>query len=260
LDTQGLIQDIKLITSLHAENKLRIPGTLHPLAMHLCGMVLVKHKYRLNFAFWVVEVFWNLFALNVSMTVIIACCFHSFHFKCIIYFNNLVAVFMLWLCSELCQWDINKHFCLCFFFMVPWRRNTYTLYSCFSPVFCYSTENMWVSEYHVLSPACIKKLSLAKQNFMFCAVCFMDVWVWDIVQRQNRSRESFTRCCLKIWLMKFLHNFLSRTYSLTMLLIKITLHSVGITCNINIVVMAQWVWAHFQLGQYVHFPSPLHVQ
>jgi hypothetical protein len=194
VDTQGLLQDIKLITSLHAEKKLRIPETLHPLTIHLCGMVLVKHKYGLNFAFWVVQVFWNLFALNVSMTVIITCYFYSLHFKCILYFNNLVAVFMLWLCS----WDINKHFCLCFFFMVPSRRNTYTVYSCFSPVFCYSTGNTWVSEYHVLYPACIKKLGLGKQNFRLCAICSMDVWLWDIVQRRNGSRESFTQWCLKI--------------------------------------------------------------
>jgi hypothetical protein len=51
VDIQELLQDIKLVTSLHAEKKLRNPGTLHPLAIHLCGMVLVKHKYSLNFAF-----------------------------------------------------------------------------------------------------------------------------------------------------------------------------------------------------------------
>jgi len=197
--TQELLTGHKAYYKPPCRVKLRIPGTLHSLAIHLCGMVLVKHKYSLNFAFWMVQFFWNLFALNVSMSVIITCYFHSLHFKCIVYFNNLVAVFMLWLCSELCWWDINKHFCcLCLFYMVPSRRNTYTLYSCFSPAFCYSTENMWVSEYHMLSPACIKKLSLAKQNFRFCAICPLDVWLWDIVQRQNGSRESFTWCCLII--------------------------------------------------------------
>lgn len=105
-------------------------------------MVLVKHKYSLNFAFWVVQVFWNLFALNVSMPVIITCYFHSLHFKCIIYFNNLAAVFMLWLCSELCWWDINKHFYLCFFFMVPSRRNTYTLFLLFPSVLLLHREHV----------------------------------------------------------------------------------------------------------------------
>jgi len=50
----------------------------------------------------------------------------------------------------------------------------------------------------MLYPACIKKLSFGKQNFRFCAICSMDVWLWDIVQTQNGSRESFTQWGLKI--------------------------------------------------------------
>ena len=88
MDTQELLQDTKLITSLHAEKKFRIPGTLHPLAIHLRGMVLVKHKYSLNFAFWVVQVLWNLFALNVSMAVIITCF--------ILFILNVSYILIIW--------------------------------------------------------------------------------------------------------------------------------------------------------------------